>query len=58
MLDARRDLLAAQATLATWRQRADDPSPLAPIMHALAVSALYRALDRAWEAQCMAQGSY
>ena len=52
---ARAELLNAQMLLHRLRQLGCEPSgTLIPT----ATARLYRALDRAWEAQCMAQGVF
>jgi hypothetical protein len=55
--EARSRLQGCQRLIQAIRQRPElwtDPEA----MHACAVQGFYAALDRAWEAQCMAQGSY
>jgi hypothetical protein len=54
MLDARDDLQYAQDRIANLRQRGLDHG----FLWGIARRRFYTALDRAWEAQCMAQGSY
>jgi hypothetical protein len=54
LLRARLDLLNAQTNLALVRKHKTAPYHA----HRMAESALFRALDRAWEAQCMAEGTF
>lgn len=51
---ARLDLLDAQTNLALVRKHRSAPG----LAHKAAVVLFFRALDRAWEAQCMAEGTF
>lgn len=54
LLRARLDLLNAQTNLALVRKHKTAPG----LAHKAAVILFFRALDRAWEAQCMAEGTF